>query len=333
MAFLSINLFYIGGVILILLVLALIIKLIIAKKAYQPVLNWFSGANKHFKALLFLVGIGKKDANKQELDESFAIAGYAYDEKQDIFYSIKDPWQRNFGYCRLYDEAAAPLGMIADCEPIYFEYNGKKWLVEFWKGQYDLPTGAEVGIYSTDGPNLNIPGFFNGTFYNCASEDEFLWMSFSLKKKGKILFERGDRHWWLTGFRLGEYSEPSELTLEITITLKDWMMCTAFIGGLKNAGYSDKEIKRYANTVRITFDKPHTHQPLTRTEMTDAIIQRKNRLLCDLYNEVTRGCITLEDKMKAVREQAPELYKHIMGLGRPMELYGSYEKIQRYLNK
>jgi len=45
----------------------------------------------------------------------------------------------------LYDEAAAPLGMIVDCEPIHFEYKGKRWLIQFWKGQYDLPTGAEVG--------------------------------------------------------------------------------------------------------------------------------------------------------------------------------------------
>ena len=35
----------------------------------------------------------------------------------DIFYSLNDCWQRDFGYCRLYDEACAPLAMIIDCEP------------------------------------------------------------------------------------------------------------------------------------------------------------------------------------------------------------------------
>ncbi|HHV28156.1 DUF4474 domain-containing protein [Acetivibrio mesophilus] len=330
-AFLSSNLLYIFGIIIALVVLAFIIRLVIRKELYRSIFNWFNELNKIINSLLFLIGIGKKDANKEELNESFAIAGYAYDEKQDIFYSIKDAWQRNFGYCRLYDEAAAPLGMIVDCDPIYFEYNGKKWLIEFWKGQYDLPTGAEVGIYATDGPDLNIPGFFNGTFYHCVSDDELLWMSFTLKKKGKVLFERGDRHWWLTGFRLGEFSQPSELTMEITMTLKDQLMCTAFIEGLKRAGYSDKEVKRYGNSVRIIFDKPHTPQPLTRTEITDGIIQAKNKLLCDLYNEVTQECITLEEKMNAVREKEPELYKHILALGRPAELYSSYEKIQRHL--
>ena len=32
---------------------------------------------------------------------------------------------------------------IIDCEPIYFSYGGKRWLIELWKGQYALTTGAE----------------------------------------------------------------------------------------------------------------------------------------------------------------------------------------------
>ncbi|HOM02638.1 MAG TPA: DUF4474 domain-containing protein [Acetivibrio sp.] len=330
LAFLDLNGLYIAGIIVVLVVIALIITLAIRKKLLSRLI---SEIDKHIKALLFLIGIGKKNADKEELDESFAIAGYAYDEKQDIFYSTKDAWQRKFGYCRLYDESAAPLGMIIDCEPIYFEYNGRRWLIEFWKGQYDLPTGAEVGIYVTDKPDINIPGLFKGPFFNCVSDEECLWMSFTLKKNGKVLFERGDRHWWLTGFRLGEFSQPWELTLEITITLKDEMMCSAFIEGLKRAGYTDREIKRYGNSVRVIFSKPHTPQPLTRTEITDAIVQRKNKLLCDLYNEVTKGCSTLEEKMVAIQENAPELYEHILGLGKPLELYGSYKKLERHIKE
>jgi len=46
--------------------------------------------------------------------------------------------------------------------------------------------------------------------------------------------------------------------MEITITLKDAVMCSAFIDGLKRAGYTNKEIKRYGNSVRVIFDKPRT---------------------------------------------------------------------------
>ena len=68
--------------------------------------------------------------------------------------------------------------MIIDCEPINFEYNGKKWLIEFWKGQYDLTTGCEIGVYKAVGPDLDMQGFFNGTFYNCVSDEERLQMEF-----------------------------------------------------------------------------------------------------------------------------------------------------------
>ena len=86
-------------------------------------------------------GIGKSNQNpnidksdKNILDKGIEIAGYGYDSEQDIFYCNMDAWQRNMGYSRLYDEATAPLGMILDCEPIYFKYGGKRWLVELWKG-------------------------------------------------------------------------------------------------------------------------------------------------------------------------------------------------------
>lgn len=156
-------------------------------------------------ALLSIIGAVKKMDN-EKFDETIEISGYAYDEAQDIFYSTLYPWQRKFGYCRLYDEAATSLGMIMDCEPIYFEYDGKRWLIEFWKGQYDLPTGCELGIYSTDGPDLNIPGFYNGTFYNAVGSEDFLDMSVKLYRKGKLLFTREGRHWWITGFKLGKFS-------------------------------------------------------------------------------------------------------------------------------
>jgi uncharacterized protein (DUF927 family) len=56
-----------------------------------------------------------------------SIAGFAYSKQQDIFYSTLNAWQRSFGYSRLYDEAAAHFAMIVDSEPIYFDYDGKRW--------------------------------------------------------------------------------------------------------------------------------------------------------------------------------------------------------------
>lgn len=250
-----------------------------------------------------------------ELDKAIEIAGYSYDRVQDIFYSNMNPWQRDVGYCRLYDEASAPLGMIIDSEPIHFEYIDKKWMIGFWKGQYDLVTGAEIGVY-TEAFDVNILKVFSGTFYKCANNSDLLQMSFVLKKNGKILFAREDRHWWLTGFKLGEFSEPSELTLDIKITLSNVLMRDAFVLGLWNAGYSLDEFSKNGNTVSFTLAKPHSEQPITRINSTDRIIQKKNKILCEKYQDLTKSSDNIPGKVNAVKELAPELYNKILRLGK-----------------
>lgn len=255
----------------------------------------------------------EKAEGDNSIEKAIALAGYAYDAEQDIFYCNMNPWQRNMGYNRLYDESMALFGMIVDCEPIYFEYSNKIWLIEFWKGQYDLNTGCEVGIYTVEKPLINIPKMYKYMFYKCASDEERLTMSFTLKKNGRILFSRDEKHWWLAGFKLGEYSEPSELIMNLNITFKDYIMCNAFIKGLINSGYSRAEISINGNTVGLTFDKPHTPQPATRSDKSDEIIQKKNKLLCDSYNDITKVYDKIADKMAVIKNKSPEIYEEIVG--------------------
>ena len=60
------------------------------------------------------------------------------------------PLQRYFGYAYAYDAAALAMNAIIDCEPIFFDYAGKTWMIELWKGQYGLETGCEIGVYNRD---------------------------------------------------------------------------------------------------------------------------------------------------------------------------------------
>jgi hypothetical protein len=256
-----------------------------------------------------------QDANIDELEDVIELAGYAYDSNQDIFYSTMNPWQRKVGYCRLYDELSAPLGMIMDCEPIYFEYNNRKWMLSLWKGQYDLVSGGEIGIY-TGGRNISIPGIFRGTFYNAVSDPERLQMSYTLKKNGKTMFTREGEHWWLTGFKLGDFAEPSELTMDIEVSFKNETMRDAFLAGFKKIGYKENDFSINGNTVSFIFDTPHTRQPITRTKETDRIIQAKNKLLCELYQEITGPGNNLQEKLQAIKEQSPELYARILKMGK-----------------
>jgi len=275
--------------------------------------------------------LGNIPERVQQLNEEIKPLGFAYDPEQDIFYSILNPWQRKFGYCRLYDEACAPLSMIIDCEPITFEYNGRKWLIEFWKGQYGMNTGAEVGIYYTRLPNLNVPGLFSGNFYFCPKDDECINMSFILRKNGNLLFSRKGYHWWLTGFKLGEYSKPSELSMEIILELYDRKMAIAFVEALKREGYSEDEYKLHANKVWVMYDKPHTKQPLTRTVFTDFIMQRNNESLCNTYNYLTRSYTDTLDKLAVLRNENRYMYNRVLSLGKPREVFEVFNKIKDYL--
>lgn len=312
------NTSYLYGLIPLTLVLIMIVAGFFNSKKEKKIFRWPFKKKKY-------------GPDTDNIEKIIDISGYSYDSKQDIFYSNLDAWQRKMGYCRLYDEAAAPMGMIIDCEPIYFEYAGKDWLIEFWKGQYDLTTGCEVGVYATTGPELNIPGVFNGTFYYSVKDEDLLGISYILRKNKKVLFRRKGRHWWLTGFKVGEFSEPHELTMDIAINFKDRVMVNAFIEGLMYAGYSEREFIIKGNTVILRFDKPHTEQPYTRGEKTDNLIQKKNKELCDKYQYITRKYKKLPDKLNAIQKQSPKIYGKIINIGRIRKLIDIYLKIEKYL--
>lgn len=277
--------------------------------------------------------IGTDRERLEELNRDLKPFGFAYDPSQDIFYSLMDCWQRNFGYCRLYDEASAVFSMIIDCEPIYFRYGGKKWLIEFWKGQYGMTTGGEVGIYYTSEPDLDIPGIFSGTFYHCVKDEDRINMSFILRKNDNILIARSAYHWWLTGFKLGEFSQPSELTMDIILDLHDRQMTEAFVRGLKEAGYSDDEYGVRGRRVYIHFDKPHTPQPFTRNPLTVNIMQRNNRSFCEAYQYLTQAYTNTLDKLSAVKQISPQMYSQILNMGKPHQVFEAYNRIKRFLSK
>lgn len=256
--------------------------------------------------------------------------GYSYDNEQDIFKSIHDAWQREMGYCRLYDEAAAPLSMIIDCEPIYFEYDNKRWLIEFWKGQYGMTTGCEIGVYYTDKEDIDVDGF-KGAFYKCIEDDNLLSMSFSLIKDDKIIMKRRDKHWWLTGFILGEFSEPWDLVAYLNIKFPNSSMRNEFVKGLINAGYLKEEIVILKNSVSLKFNKPRTPQPYTRIKELDELTQKKNKLLCDRYLYITSDYDNIIDKIHAVQKLEPELLEKILLMGKTKPLFSDFINIKDHI--
>jgi hypothetical protein len=206
---------------------------------------------------------------KSDVAKAVHLAGFQYDPQQDIIFSRMDAWQREFGYAFAYDLAApVTISAIIDCEPFFFHYDKKDWMIELWKGQYGLETGCEIGVYvstrqqllldSTLGKRPHDPA--NSRFFDCADDKERLKLSFTLNRNGVPLFSRGpEDHWWLTGFKWGVLSTPEELAMDLSITFPVAAMRKAFVAALEKAGYQN--ISMNAETVSFRFDKPTSMQP------------------------------------------------------------------------
>ena len=196
-----------------------------------------------FAALLILAAVHRVRAKKKvlaltpgervrllnELAEPF---GFAYLPAEDIFTSRLDAWQRDKGYEAKYDTMAVGAGMVIDAFPVYFNYEGRTWLVEFWKGQYGINTGGEVGIYHAKG--VIPPHAYHTAHFEAVSDAELPRICSCLDTAEETFYEICARHWWLTGFRMGVYTKPSRLRLATTLIFPEQEMALAFWEGEVN---------------------------------------------------------------------------------------------------
>lgn len=179
------------------------------------------------------------DSGYTEDWEKTGVIGYLYDEKENCFYSAEDPWQRNFGYSEIYDNAAPLVVMIIETCRIQFEYDNRDWMFQLWKGQYGwVLYGCEIGVYTKD---LNMPV----QHYDCANDEDMIQMEMVLYEKSPELgiwvktFARPYmRHWWHTGFVWGNMiGRNKDLKMCARLTMRDFEMRDAVIPELKKKGF------------------------------------------------------------------------------------------------
>lgn len=202
--------------------------------------------------------------------------GFDYDMQNDYVFSQKDPWQKKVGYSRFYDEAAGFMNMIIDCEPVTFFYQNRYWLIEFWKGQYGMAAGAEIGVYTAE-MGRKAPDFFDGTLYTCVGERNYMDLEFTLYQNGEKLLFRKEKHWWLTAFKPGVFTEPESLHMECSIRFPDQAMLQAFLDGMENCGYSRNEINVTKDGVTFFYTEPKNKQTIIRLGHAAGRIQKQNR--------------------------------------------------------
>ena len=160
---------------------------------------------------------------------------YKFSSDGNYYYTNEDPWQRALGFTEAYDVAAPFVCMYLDTIRCKFRYDDKDWMIQFWKGQYGYVfVGAEIGVYTK-------PISRTAEFYDCASDEDSLYMSMTCYRNGSEIFSRDySLYWWCTGFvpgTLKSFSDRSELSVKCRITLKDYKMLLAFTGSLKENGF------------------------------------------------------------------------------------------------
>lgn len=248
------------------------------------------------------------------LEELATPFGYAYHCCCGFFSSTLDAWQKSAGYTWIYDYMAPRFQMVFDALPVYFDYRGRTWLIEFWKGQYGINTGAEIGIYHAD--SIIPASDCKRTWFSCAEEHEMLDCSFLLCSEGEDCIRNTGRHWWLTAFLVGCFSRPSALSMESSICFPNREMLSAFVEGLKRAGYREDSICVKGLSVCFVFCKNTSQRYNLLTRFWRCFSQWKNKIFCKLYLWVTRPFCCTEDRVLYLYYYIPAAFRKLLRLRR-----------------
>ncbi len=244
------------------------------------------------------------------LDELLAPFGFTYNPSQDIISTELDAWQRTFGYRSLFDKSAVHFNMVIDCEPVYFDYNGHTWMIELWKGQYGINTGAEIGTYYAD--RILAPEEYAQAQFHCVPNKLMLPVSMELYSEETLLFSAAQTHWWLTGFLVGQYSRPSKLSMEVSLTFPNDSMMDAYIQALLDIGYRACDIHVRLLTVSYRFSRPHSIFPGPMQRIFSRISQWENRIFCRLYRLITQPFSCTVNRILYLYYFLPFAFRHLL---------------------
>lgn len=277
------NLYYVIPAIIVLLIIVLIIFFHFKKKSVIKKIDALTTPEKN-----------------QILDTLAEPLGYNYEPCQDIFTTRHDAPQKLFGYTTLYNLAAPFFNMVFDYETIYFNYNSRTWLIEMWKGQYGINIGCELGIYYAD--RILEPEEYDFKLFKAVDSKDMLDISLKLNQHSKNkpykytkLAQLRDKHWWLTGFKMGYFSKPHRLFVNTGITFKDYRMMQSFLESFEQT-MPDTPYKTSGLTVYFTFYKSNRKYPFFKKAVR-SIALLSCRAYCKLFNFVTKPFKKSGDKL------------------------------------
>lgn len=219
------------------------------------------------------------------LSSLIAPFGYCYDSQEDIISSRNDAWQREMGYTALFDRAAASFNMVFDYLPVYFPYQDRTWLIEFWKGQYGINTGAEIGLYYAD--RTLLPGELPTAHFQAVDDRDMMPMSFCLHRNKTALAQVHKRTWWLTAFCMGQFTQPCQLDLHATLTFPDRDMMCSFLNALHETGFDRQNVRICGCELQLCFCGPSDRRYGWFARLQRRWAQFGNRIFCKIYLRIT----------------------------------------------
>lgn len=240
--------------------------------------------------------------------------GYIYEPIQDIFATRLNAPQKLFGYTTFYDFSAPYFNMVFDFETIYFDYGGRTWLIEMWKGQYGINSGCELGIYYAD--TLIPPDKYSTTLFHAVDERDMLDISLKLNKYTPKTNNTSARlgylryhHWWLTIFKMGVFSKPKQLFVNTSIRFKSYAMMYSFLDSFEKVLPETPYILNGLN-VYFTFCKSHR-----KYNWFKRIVRHVALLFCHFYcilfDYVTRPFSNTGDKLLYIYYYLPFIVRLI----------------------
>lgn len=160
------------------------------------------------------------------------LLGYNCSVYDLLIYATVDCWMKDFGFCFFYDFFCYTTPFFNYITRRFkFDYDGREWMVQVWKGNYLVTNGAECGIYNRDAGSI-------GTYYDCY--DGTMPMSLKLSHGDKVIYNQEMDHWWINGFKLTPilYS-PKSLTAEFSIVFPDEAMARALADSINKEYHHD----------------------------------------------------------------------------------------------
>ena len=167
---------------------------------------------------------------------SIGLLSLRYYPGEEYLYHTKYAYQWLFGFNETYDTLSPSVGCSYDTLRFKFNYGGRDWMMQVWKGSYGygLFTGGEIGLYSK-------AQWSPLEQYTGATSKDWAGMEFSIYNYQDKLFTRPmENTWWVTGFKQYVLRDLNRgnLTMEAALRFQSEGMAAAFAKALADKGFA-----------------------------------------------------------------------------------------------